>query len=312
MDAIALLADTMNDDIDPEVGAQLVEASAQAYLSFGKDKGKGKGKAHGKGKGRYPVRPSHLSLEDRRRRLKELEAKTECRACGRKGHWANDRECAMSSSSSSTQNQTRTARVATRQQHTNQASQAGVCFVLNEYSDDPNTSAYMVGHYVSLPTEATEQIPLTPTASAAFDIKNTATFNDRAMDDNNEKRATEADHRTGWNKTCKSGTYRGLMYRIVLRDYPKQIVSMTQAKSVSTNMREFLSWAQRQYRFDVTASTVERKTGVLASADACPGGCAEFCHKGERAFHQVNVQNLLHRSKGRTPPAATRPSNTSP
>ena len=58
---------------DPEVGAQMVEASAQAYLSFGTHKGKGKGKAHGKGKGRYPGRPSHL--EDRRRRLKELEAK---------------------------------------------------------------------------------------------------------------------------------------------------------------------------------------------------------------------------------------------
>ena len=60
LDAIALLADTWNDDLDPEVCAQLVQASAQAYLSFAKDKGRGKNK--GKGKGRYPVRPSHLSL----------------------------------------------------------------------------------------------------------------------------------------------------------------------------------------------------------------------------------------------------------
>ena len=149
------------------------------YLSFGKDKGQGKGKAKGKGKGRYLVRPSHLSLEDRRRRLKELKAKTECRGCGREGHWATDRECAMSSSSSSTENQTRTARMATRQQVTNHANQAGVCFVLNEYSDDLDTSAYMVGQNVPLPTEATEQIPLTPTASAAVDTKNTATFNER-------------------------------------------------------------------------------------------------------------------------------------
>ena len=89
-----------------------------------RDKGEGKCKSKGSGKGRYPVQPSHLSLEDRRRRLKELKAKTECRICGRKGHWANDRECAMSSSSSSTQNQTRTARMATRQQLANQANQA--------------------------------------------------------------------------------------------------------------------------------------------------------------------------------------------
>ena len=225
MDAIALLADTWDTDLDPEVSAQLAQTSAQAYFSFGNQKGKGKGK--GKGRGRYLARPSHLSFGDRRRRLKELKelkATNEFRACGRKGHWANDRECAMSSSSSSTQNQTRTARMATRQQLTDRANQIGVCFVLHEYSDDPDASAHMVGQNVLLPTEATEQIPLTPTASAAVDIKNTATFDVRAMDDDDEPWASETDHRTGWNKTFMSGTYRGMLYGIVLRDYPKQVV----------------------------------------------------------------------------------------
>ena len=64
LDAIALLAVTWYDDFDPETSAQLVQASAQAYLSFRKDKGTGKGKGKGMGKGRYPERPSHLSLED--------------------------------------------------------------------------------------------------------------------------------------------------------------------------------------------------------------------------------------------------------
>ena len=102
---------------------------------------------------------------------------------------------------------TRTALMATRQHLTRQANQAGVCFVLSEYSDDPDTFAYMVGQNVPLPTEPTEQIPFT----AAVDIKNTATFNDRAMDNNDETWATEADYRTGWNKTFKSGTYRGML-----------------------------------------------------------------------------------------------------
>ena len=93
-------------------------------------------------------------------------------------------------------------------------------FVLNEFSDDPDTSASLVDQNVPVPTEATEQIPLTPTASATVDIKNTAAFKDRAMDDNDEIWATEADHRTGWNRTFKSGTYRGVLYGIVLRDYP--------------------------------------------------------------------------------------------
>ena len=64
LDAIALLADTWDNDLDPEVSAQPVQANAQAYLSAGKEEG-----------GTFPVRPSHLPLEDRRRRLKELKQK---------------------------------------------------------------------------------------------------------------------------------------------------------------------------------------------------------------------------------------------
>ena len=80
------------------------------------------------------------------------------------------------------QNQTRTARMATRQHLSNQANQAGVCFVLNEYSDDPDTSAFLVGQHVPSLTEPTDQIPLTPTAAAAVDVNNTATFDVPAMD----------------------------------------------------------------------------------------------------------------------------------
>ena len=145
-------------------------------LSFSSEKEKGKGKGKGRSKGRYPVCPSHLSLEDRRRRFTELKAKTECRACGRKGNWPHDRECAMSPSSSSSQNQTRTPRMTTQQHLSNQASKAGVCFVLNDHSDDPDTSAYVVGRNVPSPTESAKQTPLTPTTSAAVDIKKGGIF----------------------------------------------------------------------------------------------------------------------------------------
>ena len=108
------------------------------------------------------------------------------------------------------------------------------------------------------------------------------------MDDIDEPWTTEADHRTGWNKSFKSGTYRGILYGIVLRDSPKQVVSLAKAKSVPTNMREILPWAQRHYRIDVTASTVGRKTGGPVSAGACPGGCKEFSRKGSNA-HFIRV-----------------------
>ena len=74
-----------------------------------------------------------------------------------------------------------------------------------------------------------------------------------------------------------------MLYGIVLRDDPKLVASLTKAKRVPANMREFLSCAQRHYRIDVTASTVERKTGGLASVGACPGGCKEFSHRGSNA-----------------------------
>ena len=100
---------------------------------------------------------------------------------------------------------------------------------------------------------------MTPTASAAVDTKKGSILDVHAMDDNDEPRLSETDHRESRNKEFKSGTYRGMLCGIVLRDSPKQVGSLVKATSVPANMREFLSWAQRHYRIDVTASTVERK-----------------------------------------------------
>ena len=47
-----------------------------------------KGGTHG-----YRPRVSHLSIEDRRRKLQEIKARSTCKKCGKKGHWAGDREC---------------------------------------------------------------------------------------------------------------------------------------------------------------------------------------------------------------------------
>ena len=119
--------------------------------------------------------------------------------------------------------------------------------------------------------------------SDSFRLKKGGTFDGHTMDDNGEPWLSETEHRTGWNKEFKSGTYRGMLYGIFLRDYPKQVVSLVKAKSVPANMREFLSWAQRHYCIDVTASTVERKTGEPTSAGPYPGGCKDFTHKGPNA-----------------------------
>ena len=72
------------------------------------NRGKGKGKRKGKKKfgpkptaifgssGRkpgYPVKQSSLSIQDRRKKLQELKAKSKCRRCGETGHWQGDPAC---------------------------------------------------------------------------------------------------------------------------------------------------------------------------------------------------------------------------
>ena len=41
------------------------------------------------------MKHSSLFIEDRRKKLTELKAKTECRDCGRRGHWKGDNQCTM-------------------------------------------------------------------------------------------------------------------------------------------------------------------------------------------------------------------------
>ena len=71
-----------------------VQLQLAAHAAFGKAKGKGKGKSKkGKGKGKGKVVRRHLTLEQRREKLKSLKAKSKCMRCGALGHWAGDPEC---------------------------------------------------------------------------------------------------------------------------------------------------------------------------------------------------------------------------
>ena len=66
--------------------ADLIQEEYEVYIAKGKGKGKG-----GKGKGK--LRGSSMSIEDRRKKLAEVKARTKCRKCGRKGHWQGDKAC---------------------------------------------------------------------------------------------------------------------------------------------------------------------------------------------------------------------------
>ena len=63
----------------------------QRFNGKGTGKSKGKGKVKGTGKGKN--KGNNLSLEERRKRLAELKSRTNCQACGARGHWAGDDIC---------------------------------------------------------------------------------------------------------------------------------------------------------------------------------------------------------------------------
>ena len=71
-------------------------------------------------------------------------------------------------------------------------------------------------------------------------------------------------------------------YAVVLRDYPKKVVSSIKVESVPGNMREFLSWTQNHWRIDATTSTWQRKAGEPTLVVPCPSGCKEFSHTGSK------------------------------
>ena len=103
-DLAALLG---NSGEDPEADDALAEALQLDVFAMvvwqrfnGKGKSKGKGKVRGKGKGK--CKGNNLSLEERKKRLAELKSRTNCQACGARGHWAGDDICPKNAKNEST------------------------------------------------------------------------------------------------------------------------------------------------------------------------------------------------------------------
>ena len=109
-----------------------------------------------------------------------------------------------------------TARMTTQLHLFSQPKKVTTCFVLNDYSDDSEIFANIAGQNVRLPTKSTGQTLLTPiasTTSTAADTRTESIIDVRALD-------SETDYKSGWNTRFQGGTYRGMLYGVVLRDYP--------------------------------------------------------------------------------------------
>ena len=82
------------------------------------------------------------------------------------------------------------------------------------------------------------------------------------MNNNDELWLIETNYKSGWNTRFKNGTYRGMQYGIVLRDYPKKVEPSIEVLSVSRNVRDFFPRTQGHRRVGATTSILQRKTGA--------------------------------------------------
>ena len=88
LNAIAYYASTFGEEsLDDHASLDaFVDTQLNAFAAF---------KSKGKSKGRGRLRPSKVSLQDRRDIMAKMKARSNCRKCGRRGHWEGDKECPM-------------------------------------------------------------------------------------------------------------------------------------------------------------------------------------------------------------------------
>ena len=87
--------DTMVEWLGPDLEGQeeqFADSYHTVYMNINKSLQK---KGKGKGKNRFRPKPSNLSIDERKKKLRELKKRTQCKVCGRSGHWAGDPECQL-------------------------------------------------------------------------------------------------------------------------------------------------------------------------------------------------------------------------
>ena len=221
----------------------------------------------GKVKGKKPCSPITL-ITGRSPLTTNLKAKVECRACGRKGQWANHLECTMSATASSSQSATRTARMTVQACPSSQTSESKTCFVLFDDGDGP--TAYMARKEVPLPAPSRQTLLTREQRIPQLLTEQWMTMTTPGL----KKQTTD---------TAGASSSRWIPISVLLRDYPKQNSSLTKSKKVPELMSEFLHWAQKHYRIDPATSTLEPKQPEPSSHVVCMEGRKEFSRKGSAA-----------------------------
>ena len=131
--------------------AECLQLEHEAYLV--RNKGKGKG-FNGFGQKREFDITGSVSFQERKARLAQLKAKTECRRCGQKGHWSGDAACPKGATRGSSTSPSKRGSFGSRPPSTSASSGKGkaakprvVYFSMANHQDEQgNGEAYMALH----------------------------------------------------------------------------------------------------------------------------------------------------------------------
>ena len=298
LNCMAHLADTFGDGVWDEKNAaeasEYVQSSTVAFVAFGK-KGKGKGKGK-KGKGSYPIRPSNLSIQDRRNKLQELKNRTECKECGRRGHWAGDAACTMTKAGQSKQRIASVACNDTVGSAPEPQEDACVC-CLSDASDTEKTTLMA---YKQKPVPITPSNRLRFPKAVAYQPIGKAPppqwQDEWQMIDQDEVPVTTAgqDH-----VIFTIGTFKGCRFIDVLNQHPEQYLTARNSKVLPREMQAFVDWVNKFYSVnpktkkvtlvaELAPRTVQGQ--VHTGPSICP--CTNVHHSGSSArYHRTTCRD---------------------
>ena len=217
---------------------EAVQCETMAYMARSKAKGKGKPV---KGAHSYRPRPSTLSVEDRRRKLQEIKAKSTCKVCGRRGHWAGDKECSGKPSTSGGG----TAYVALGVSTRDCATQTDASLLRRTSSvTSSDDGAADHGYYARL----------TPVAYMGFfDGEDFAASDEELLDESPGGETSQGspwdvlDYPEGGDTQFNFGMHRGSTYLEVLRQHPDYYHWGLQEKKPSPQLTAYLTWVYRHF-----------------------------------------------------------------
>ena len=314
---MAHLAETFGDQIwdEPEKASEYVQSSTVAFVAFGK-KGKGKGKGK-KGKGSYPIRPSNLSIQDRRNKLQELKNRTECKECGRRGHWAGDAACTMTKAGQSKQ---RIGSIAVQDTVSSvpESQEKCLCYESDKSASESERITFMAYKQKPVPITSTpKRRPLAPIGKAPPPEWEEASWH---MTDSDEVPVTTAGQE---HAIFTIGTFKGCKWIDVLNQHPDQYLTARKSKTLSREMRAFVDWVDTFYsvnpktkRATLVAELAPRAVQgqTHTGPSICP--CTNVHHSGSSARYQrttckdcgsvTQVEKVVHH-RDPAPPHEHRP-----